>query len=122
MPRPVLDCRGRDDGSTSIAQGRMLVALERDHRSPRRKRWKGGRLLPQVPTSRPQNSSFAPLFSNSFSRLTQVPEQPSHYAEAFPCDRCKQVFIRSVLRTAGVGVRNPNGLELEHIDKDVVGQ
>src|SRR5690349_831314 len=63
-------------------------------------------------------------YSGAFRRagLAKVPEQSRHQTESFACDRRQQVLVRGMLRAAGVGMRHPDGLELEHVDENVVRQ
>src|SRR5262249_6256752 len=54
--------------------------------------------------------------------LAEAPEQPRHQAKPFARDRRQEMLVRRVLRAAGVRMRDPDGLELEHVDENVVRQ
>lgn len=56
------------------------------------------------------------------SRLAEIPKQSRHDTKSFAGDRRQQVLIGRVLRAPCVRMRNPDGLESEHVDEDVVGQ
>ena len=66
--------------------------------------------------------TYAALRARRSAAVAQVPEQAGHDAETLAHDRCQQVFVRRVLRAAGIGVRHPDRGQAEHIGEAVIGQ
>ena len=54
--------------------------------------------------------------------FTQVPEQSGHQAQAVSNNRGKQVFVRGMLRTPAIGVRDPYRRQTEKVAEGVVGE
>jgi hypothetical protein len=51
--------------------------------------------------------------------LSDIPIKPGHDGKSLAGNLLRQMFVRRMLRAAGIGMRHPDGAQFQDIDEDM---